>query len=78
MKLNLAIYTATEGYSWQSGTKISNSDLIEYKRIIGRFPDPTVDVIPFGGAFLYSSKAVFYHKLPKLNIKHHAPWNPLV
>ena len=60
MKLNLAVYTATEGYSWQSGTKISNSDLIEYKRIIGRFPDPTVDVIPFGGAFLCSAKAVFY------------------
>ncbi len=60
MKLNLAVYTATEGYSWQNGTKISNNDLINYKRIIGRFPDPTVDVIPFGGAFLCNNKAVFY------------------
>lgn len=60
MKLNLAVYTAVEGYSWQTGTKISNNDLIEYKRIIGCFPDPTVDIIPFGGAFLCRNKAVFY------------------
>jgi hypothetical protein len=60
MRLNLAVYTAQEGYSWQNGTKITNSDLIEYKRMIGRFPDPTVDIIPFGGAFLCNDKAVFY------------------
>lgn len=60
MKINLAVYTATEGYSWQTGTRILNSDLIEYKKIIGRFPDPTVDTLPFGGAFVYHNKVVFY------------------
>ena len=60
MKINLAIYTAKEGYSWQSGKNISQKSLIEYKQIIGRFPDPTVDILPFGGAFLCKNKAVFY------------------
>ena len=60
MKINLAVYTATEGYSWQKGTRILSNDLKEYKKTIGRFPDPTVDTLPFGGAFVYHDKVVFY------------------
>ena len=71
MKINLAVYTAIEGYSWQPGTAIAHENLIKYKSCIGRFPDPSSDILPFGGAFTCCGKVVFYrfHLAPKIDSK---------
>ena len=42
MKINLAVYTAQEGYSWQPGTAFSTEELAEFKKRIGKFPAPDV------------------------------------
>lgn len=60
MKINLAVYTAQEGYSWQPGSAITDSELIEYKACIGTFPSPDAAQLPFGGKFIKNGKVVFY------------------
>ncbi len=60
MKINLAVYTAQEGYSWQPGTVFTLDELIEFKKCIGRFPKPDSSDFPFGGIFLLDDRVVFY------------------
>jgi len=60
MKINLAVYTAQEGYSWQLGTDIPSADLKEYKTIIGKFPSADDPNLPFGGVFLKDDRVAFY------------------
>jgi len=60
MKIDIAIHTAQEGYSWQPGTNISAADLKEYKAAIGKFPSPDDPELPFGGIFLLNENVVFY------------------
>lgn len=60
MKIDLAVYTAQEGYSWQPGTRIPVQDLNDFKYSIGRFPSLDGGDVPFGGVFLKDDKVVFY------------------
>lgn len=60
MKINLAVYTAIHGYDWQPGTVYPTSDLVRYKRGIGRLPDPLMEELPFGGVFNDGDTVVFY------------------
>ncbi len=64
MKLNLAVFTATQGHKWQEGTRIPSADLMAYRtrigKIFGRFPEPSLDELPFGGAFIYGVKVIFF------------------
>ena len=60
MKIDLAVYTAIHGYDWQPGTVYSTSDLVRYKRGIGRLPDPLMEELPFGGVFNDGDTVVFY------------------
>lgn len=60
MKINMAIYTAQEGYSWQPGSSLSAAELKGYKECIGKFPSPDAVDFPFGGVFLKDDKVVFY------------------
>lgn len=60
MKINLAVYTAIQGYDWQPGTAYSTSDLVRFKRGIGRLPDPLMEELPFGGVFNDGDTVVFY------------------
>lgn len=60
MKIDVAVYTAQEGYSWQNGTAISIQKLKEYKGCIGKFPTPDEESFPFGGVFLSDESVVFY------------------
>ena len=60
MKIDLAVYTAINGYDWQPGANYSASDLVRYKRGIGRLPDPLMEAIPFGGVFNDDDTVVFY------------------
>ena len=71
MKIDIAIYTAQEGYAWQPGTVISSNDLKEYKTCIGKFPSPDAPDFPFGGVFLKDDKVVFYryHVAKKIDFR---------
>lgn len=71
MKIDLAIYTAQEGYAWQPGTVIPSTDLKEYKVCIGKFPSPDDPDFPFGGVFLKDDKVVFYryHMATKIDFR---------
>ena len=60
MKIDLAVYTAIHCYDWQPGTVYSTSDLVRYKRGIGRLPDPLMEELPFGGVFNDGDTVVFY------------------
>lgn len=60
MKIDLAVYTAIHGYDWQPGTVYATSDLVRYKRGIGRLPDPLMEELPFGGVFNDGDTVVFY------------------
>lgn len=60
MKIDLAVYTAIHGYDWQPGSVYSTSDLVRYKRGIGRLPDPLMEALPFGGVFNDGDTVVFY------------------
>ena len=60
MKIDIAVYTAQNGYSWQKGTNISIQRLKEYKGCIGKFPTPGEEDFPFGGIFLSEDSVVFY------------------
>ncbi len=71
MKINLAVYTAQEGYSWQPGTAFSMDDLIGFKKRIGKFPAPDSPDFPFGGVFLLDDRVVFYryHVAKKIDFR---------
>jgi hypothetical protein len=60
MKINLAVYTATEGFDWQPGSAYTRSELNKYKEKIGRFPDILMEKVPYGGIFVCDGKLVFY------------------
>lgn len=57
MKINLAVWTAVNGYAWQPGNVYAPEDLVRYKDEIG-----TLDAnnLPFGGVFLKDGNAVFW------------------
>lgn len=57
MKINLAVWTAVNGYDWQPGSVYAPEDLVRYKDEIG-----TLDAnnLPFGGVFLKDGNAVFW------------------
>ena len=71
MKIEIAVYTAQEGYSWQPGTKITALELKDYKTCIGKFPSPDAEGFPFGGVFLKDDKIVFYryHVAKKIDFR---------
>lgn len=71
MKMNLAIYTAQEGYSWQPGTAFTTEDLVAFKKSIGKFPSPDSTEFPFGGIFLLEDRVVFYryHVAKKIDFR---------
>lgn len=57
MKIDLAVWTAVNGYDWQPGSVYSPKELAGYKDEIG----PLVpDTLPLGGLFLKDGRAVFY------------------
>lgn len=57
MKINLAIWTAVDGYDWQPGSIYSPKELADFKDEIG----PLVpDSLPIGGLFLKGGTVVFY------------------
>ena len=60
MKIDLAVYTAQEGYSWQPGTVFTTEELTDFKKRIGKFPSPDASDFPFGGVFLLGDRVVFY------------------
>ena len=35
MKMELAVYTAQDGYSWQPGTALTAEELAQFKKCIG-------------------------------------------
>lgn len=60
MKIDLAVYTAQEGYSWQPGTVLTSEQLRSYKTCIGKFPSPDDPAFPIGGVFLKDDRLVCY------------------
>ena len=60
MKMNLAVYTAQEGYAWQPGTALTAEDLGKFKKAIGRFPSADAADFPFGGVLKVDGRVVFY------------------
>ena len=60
MKMDLAVYTAQEGYSWQPGTALTAEDLGKFKKAIGRFPLADAADFPFGGVLKVDGRVVFY------------------
>ena len=60
MKMDLAVYTAQEGYSWQPGTALTAEDLGKFKKAIGRFPSADAADFPFGGVLTVDGRVVFY------------------
>ena len=58
--MNLAVYTAQEGYSWQPGTALTAEDLGKFKKAIGRFPSADAADFPFGGVLKVDGRVVFY------------------
>ena len=60
MKMDLAVYTAQEGYSWQPGTALTAEDLGKFKKAIGRFPSADAADFPFGGVLKVAGRVVFY------------------
>lgn len=71
MKIELAVYTAQEGYSWQPGTVVTNERLREYKVRIGKFPSPDDHEFPIGGIFLIDDELVCYryHVAKKIDFR---------
>lgn len=57
MKINLAVWTAVNGYAWQPGSVYSPDELARYKNEIGQLD---ANDLPFGGLFLKDGKAVFW------------------
>ena len=71
MKMELAVYTAQEGYSWQPGTALTADDLLQFKKAMGKFPSPDSMDFPFGGVFLLDNRVVFYryHVAKKIDFR---------
>ena len=71
MKMNLAVYTAQEGYSWQPGTSFTAEELVAFKKRIGKFPSADSAEFPFGGIFLLDDRVVFYryHVAKKIDFR---------
>lgn len=71
MKMDLAVYTAQEGYSWQPGTVYSAEELKGFKDCIGKFPAPDAADFPIGGVFLKGERVVFYryHVAKKIDFR---------
>lgn len=57
MKINLAVWTAVEGYGWQPGSAYSPRELADYKGEIGPLVPET---LPLGGLFIQDGRVVFY------------------
>lgn len=57
MKIDLAVWTAVNGYEWQPGSVYSQRELAGYKDAIGPLEQYS---LPLGGLFLKDGKAVFY------------------
>lgn len=57
MKIDLAVWTAVNGYDWQPGSVYSQKELVGYKDAIGPLEQYS---LPLGGLFLKDGKAVFY------------------
>lgn len=57
MKIDLAVWTAVNGYAWQPGSVYSPKELDSYKNEIGKLD---ASDLPFGGLFLKDGKAVFW------------------
>ena len=60
MKMELAVYTAQEGYSWQPGTAFTADELMQFKKCMGKFPSPDSMDFPFGGIFRLGELVVCY------------------
>ena len=71
MKIDLAVYTAQEGYSWQPGTALTTDELVRFKKSIGKFPSSDSMDLPFGGVFLLEDRVVFYryHVAKKIDFR---------
>ncbi len=71
MTMNLAVYTAQEGYSWQPGTAFTAEELARFKKAIGKFPSPDSMDFPFGGIFLLEDRVVLYryHVAKKIDFR---------
>ena len=57
MTIELAVWTAVNGYDWQSGSSYSPEELAGYKREIGAL---VPGKLPWGGLFLQNGRVVFY------------------
>ena len=57
MKIDLAVWTAVDGYDWQPGNVYSPKELASYKDAIGPLEQYS---LPLGGLFLKDGRAVFY------------------
>lgn len=57
MKIDLAVWTAVNGYEWQPGSVYSQKELNDYKNEIGSL---VPDTLPLGGLFLKEDRVVFY------------------
>ena len=71
MKVELAVYTAQEGYSWQPGTAFTADELMQFKKGMGKFPSPDAMDFPFGGIFRLGELVVFYryHVAKKIDFR---------
>lgn len=71
MKMELAVYTAQEGYSWQPGTAFTSDELMQFKKCMGKFPSPDSMDFPFGGIFRLGELVVFYryHVAKKIDFR---------
>ena len=71
MKMELAVYTAQEGYSWQPGTAFTADELMQFKKCMGKFPSPDSMDFPFGGIFRLRDLVVFYryHVAKKIDFR---------
>ena len=48
MKIDISVYTAIDGYGWQSGSVHTPQELARFKKLIG-IPDSLDETLPFGG-----------------------------
>lgn len=71
MKMQLAVYTAQEGYSWQPGTAFTADELMQFKKCMGKFPSPDSMDFPFGGIFRIGELVVLYryHVAKKIDFR---------
>ena len=69
--MELAVYTAQEGYSWQPGTAFTADELMQFKKCMGKFPSPDSMDFPFGGIFRLRDLVVFYryHVAKKIDFR---------